>query len=373
MTPKIFKFTLIFILFSMFCSLSYAEIPRLINYQGRLTDSQGNPITGTKAVTFRIYDVESGGSALWSETYSSLSFDKGIFNVMLGGVTALNLPFDRQYWLSIQVGGDAEMSPRIRLASVGYAFTAQNLADTLPVSKGGTGQTTTTTALNALLPTQSGNAGKVLKTDGTNTSWVLASNKQIFTASGSWTCPPGVTMVLLTMCGGGGGGAGGNNGGGGGSGASYLYLPVSVTSGNSYAVTVGAGGAGGAVGSNGTDGGTTSFGNYSVSGGGKGLANGRGGTPPDSYGGTINSYWSGNAAGLQCVGGKSFLKGCGGGVGSGVGDGGGGGGCLFGQGGRGGDGASNVASAGGLCSGGGGGGNGQTGAPGGSGIVIIEY
>ena len=42
----------------------------------------------------------------------------------------------------------------------------------LPVSMGGTGQTSTTNSLNALLPSQSGNANKVLASDGTNTTWV---------------------------------------------------------------------------------------------------------------------------------------------------------------------------------------------------------
>lgn len=42
----------------------------------------------------------------------------------------------------------------------------------LPVSMGGTGQTTTGNTLNALLPSQAGNANKVLASDGTNTSWV---------------------------------------------------------------------------------------------------------------------------------------------------------------------------------------------------------
>lgn len=44
----------------------------------------------------------------------------------------------------------------------------------LAVSNGGTGQTTANAALNALLPTQTGNSGKTLVTDGTNTSWVTA-------------------------------------------------------------------------------------------------------------------------------------------------------------------------------------------------------
>jgi len=42
---------------------------------------------------------------------------------------------------------------------------------TLPIANGGTGQTTANAALNALLPTQTGNASKYLQTDGTNSSW----------------------------------------------------------------------------------------------------------------------------------------------------------------------------------------------------------
>ena len=41
----------------------------------------------------------------------------------------------------------------------------------LPVSMGGTGQTTAENTLNALLPSQTGNANKVLSTDGTSTTW----------------------------------------------------------------------------------------------------------------------------------------------------------------------------------------------------------
>ena len=42
----------------------------------------------------------------------------------------------------------------------------------IPVSMGGTGQTSTANTLNSLLPSQSGNSNKVLSTDGTNTTWV---------------------------------------------------------------------------------------------------------------------------------------------------------------------------------------------------------
>jgi hypothetical protein len=46
-----------------------------------------------------------------------------------------------------------------------------SLSGTIDVANGGTGQTTTTAAINALLPTQATNSGKYLTTDGTNTSW----------------------------------------------------------------------------------------------------------------------------------------------------------------------------------------------------------
>jgi len=48
---------------------------------------------------------------------------------------------------------------------------AANVSGTVSVANGGTGQTTANAALNALLPDQSGNADKVLVTNGTNTSW----------------------------------------------------------------------------------------------------------------------------------------------------------------------------------------------------------
>jgi hypothetical protein len=48
---------------------------------------------------------------------------------------------------------------------------SHTLSGTIDVANGGTGQTTTTAAINALLPTQATNSGKYLTTDGTNTSW----------------------------------------------------------------------------------------------------------------------------------------------------------------------------------------------------------
>ncbi len=50
--------------------------------------------------------------------------------------------------------------------------TASNITGTVAIANGGTGTTTANAALNNLLPSQGGNNGKVLQTNGSNTSWV---------------------------------------------------------------------------------------------------------------------------------------------------------------------------------------------------------
>ena len=68
------------------------------------------------------------------------------------------------------------------------------LGGTLAVANGGTGATTANTGLNALLPTQTSNAGKVLTTDGTNTSWNTPTTGTVTSVSGSG----GTTGLTLT-------------------------------------------------------------------------------------------------------------------------------------------------------------------------------
>jgi hypothetical protein len=113
----------VFLLVAMF-SDGYAFIPQKINYQGTLSDSGGTPVDGSVAMVFSIYNSASGGTALWTET-QSVSVNNGIYNVNLGDVNPISLPFDTQYYLGVRVGSDGEMTPRQILTSVGYAFMAQ--------------------------------------------------------------------------------------------------------------------------------------------------------------------------------------------------------------------------------------------------------
>jgi len=128
------KVILIILFLAVNCTLCSADIPHLINYQGRLTDKDNQPLDGTYTITFRLYDSPSGGNLLWSETHSNISISKGLLNIILGSVTPLNLAFDRPYYLSIQVEGDLEMTPRQLLTSAGYAIRAESaeVADSLP-------------------------------------------------------------------------------------------------------------------------------------------------------------------------------------------------------------------------------------------------
>ena len=63
-------------------STSMAQDTLLINYQGRLTDEVGTPVTGTLSLTFTIYN--SAGDSQWTESHSTVQVDDGLFNVILG-------------------------------------------------------------------------------------------------------------------------------------------------------------------------------------------------------------------------------------------------------------------------------------------------
>jgi hypothetical protein len=70
------------------------------------------------------------------------------------------------------------------------------LTGTVPVANGGTGAATANAAFNALAPSQTGNSGKYLTTDGTDTSW--ATNPLGTVTSVSGTAPVNVATGTTT-------------------------------------------------------------------------------------------------------------------------------------------------------------------------------
>src|SRR5450759_1931612 len=87
------------------CGSVHAQVPQKLNYQGYLTNAGGTPVNATVWMDLKLYNVASGGSALYSET-RSVTVTNGVFNVVIGSVTPLALPFDVQYYLGVTAGAD---------------------------------------------------------------------------------------------------------------------------------------------------------------------------------------------------------------------------------------------------------------------------
>lgn len=112
-------------------AISYAAIPRVISYQGRITnDGTGDPLPdGLYSVTFRLFADETGGVALWTDNYPTLSIVNGLYAVMLGSNTPFPtaVDFANQYWLEVQVSATT-LEPRYRMGASPYAL---SIADTI--------------------------------------------------------------------------------------------------------------------------------------------------------------------------------------------------------------------------------------------------
>lgn len=110
------------------------DVPRLLSYQGVLVEPDGVKVPdATYVVTIKLYDVPAGGMSVWEETQSVVTLD-GVFDAILGLRVPLDtVPFDRQYWLAVQLQGEQEMTPRTMVVSAPYALRAYraSIADSL--------------------------------------------------------------------------------------------------------------------------------------------------------------------------------------------------------------------------------------------------
>ena len=109
-------------------SSANAAVPQLINYQGVLADSTGAGLDTTVNITFSIYENAVGLTAIWVEAHAGVIVTGGLFSVLLGSVTPLDVSIFGApiRYLGITVGADPEMSPRTQLVSVPYAFNSKH-------------------------------------------------------------------------------------------------------------------------------------------------------------------------------------------------------------------------------------------------------
>lgn len=131
----------------LFATSAHATDPRLIPFQGKLTNADGSPVPdGNVNILFSIYDVPSGGTAKWSELEQNVVIQGGQINLLLGGSgtqgpsaqktlddpngdgnAADGLDFTTTtYFLGVKVGGQAaqEMAPRQQLVPSFHARSA---------------------------------------------------------------------------------------------------------------------------------------------------------------------------------------------------------------------------------------------------------
>ncbi len=125
-----------------------AEVPNLINFQGRLTDPSGVPADDTVPMSFRIVDgLGNPVPNAWSESHPAVIVEQGFFSIDLGSNTSfpaglftgppLDGSGDPERFLEVTISGET-LSPNKRITSSAYSLTVES-GPTGPT--GGTGST----------------------------------------------------------------------------------------------------------------------------------------------------------------------------------------------------------------------------------------
>lgn len=136
-----------------------------------LTQGTDISITGTYPNLTIGYSGTPGG-------VTSVTAGTGIsVDVTTGAITITNSAPAQTVTLSGDVTGSGTTAITTTLATV-------------PIAKGGTGQTTANAAINALLPSQISNTGKYLTSNGTDSSWGAIVGGPSFTASATAPASP---------------------------------------------------------------------------------------------------------------------------------------------------------------------------------------
>jgi len=139
-----------------------AATSSFLNFQARLQTAAGAIVPdGNYFIEFNLYTASSGGTSVWTERYQGSSYScpfgtatgatntkvvvaNGFVTVNLGSLCTFptTINWDQQLWLTMNVGGsggtasyDGEMSPRLQLTAIPYAFKAGQLAQ---ANSGGT-------------------------------------------------------------------------------------------------------------------------------------------------------------------------------------------------------------------------------------------
>lgn len=206
--------------------------PTTMPFQGKVVNANGTNVTdGTYSFTFKLYTVASAGTLLWGETQASVQVTSGVFQVNLGSTcslfttqtcstfanTAIDFNANSALYLGVTFNGDAagEMTPRMQLGSVPYAFNADKVGglgaaqfvqlsvaqQTGSINVSGTITTASTLAVqgaNAVTLGSTTNVGSILFQDGTINNRLVTINSPTLAASYTLILP--TTAPALSQC-----------------------------------------------------------------------------------------------------------------------------------------------------------------------------
>ena len=155
-------------------TISLSTVPVNLGGTGQVTANAGfNALAPTQTGNTGKYLKTDGTNSAWDTLDISTADITGTLPILNGGTgqTTANASFNALAPAQAANTGKYLKTDGTNTAWDLLDISTADITGTLPIANGGTGQTTANTSLNALLPTQTGQANKYLQTDGTNTSW----------------------------------------------------------------------------------------------------------------------------------------------------------------------------------------------------------
>ena len=133
-------------LFCLFFLFSFSQLRSQVNLsiQGSIQNSSGAAIPdGQYELIFNIYDVPTGGEAIWTEIQPKVEIIGGLYSSILGLITPLSesksaFNFTKTYYLGVTMKGKTEVKPRAALTPAAYSLSVSGKSNVLP-SQGSVG------------------------------------------------------------------------------------------------------------------------------------------------------------------------------------------------------------------------------------------
>ena len=157
------------------CSISNLFSQLSLSIQGSIQNSSGVALPdGQYELIFNIYDVATGGQAVWTETQPQVEIIGGLYSSILGLITPLTASrtpfnFTKPYYLGVTLKGKQEISPRAELSASAYSLSVSGKSNELP-SQGSVGIGTLSPSSESQLHVQKTNGTSRILVEGRDTA-----------------------------------------------------------------------------------------------------------------------------------------------------------------------------------------------------------